>query len=117
MRWPCHIWLFDRKKFTSLETNLGVGAFEYVPFFFSLFLSGKSSDMTEILLTGTLRLKSIKSTKFVRSMPLRPKTAHIGGQMFYKGLYKETWIIVMSDEATRFIAWIFSMQHYLVKLY
>ena len=34
----------------------GVGAFFSIPFFFSLYLSGGSSNMTEILLTETLNL-------------------------------------------------------------
>ena len=58
--WPFHIWLFVWMEFASLEANLGgVGALLSISFFFSLPLSGRSSDMTEILLTGDLSQNSI----------------------------------------------------------
>ena len=61
---PCcsfHTWLVDRVKFASLEANLvGVGAFIVYPILFSLSLSGRSPNMTKILLTETLSLNSIK---------------------------------------------------------
>ena len=61
-RWPCHIWPVGRMKFASLEANLGGGwglRVFYPILLFSLPLSGKIPDMTEILLTGTLSLNSI----------------------------------------------------------
>ena len=54
-RLPCHIWLVvaDRMKFASLEANLGgwVGPFSRI--LFSLPLSGRNPNITEIVLTGT----------------------------------------------------------------
>ena len=51
-RWPCHIWLVGRMKFTLIEINSGGG--RSGPF--SLYHSGSSPDMTDILLTGLLSL-------------------------------------------------------------
>ena len=53
---PCHIWLVGRMKFASFKANLGWGwgLLVYPILLFSLPLSGRSPDMTEILLTGTL---------------------------------------------------------------
>ena len=58
---PCHIWLVDRMKFASLETNLGEGwgLLVYPNLPFCLPLSGRSPDITEMLLTGSLSLNSI----------------------------------------------------------
>ena len=58
---PCcsfHTWLVDRVKFASLDTNLGGGwgLFSLSYSFVSTSVSGRSPDMTEILLTGTLSL-------------------------------------------------------------
>ena len=51
-------------KFASLEANLGVGPglLVYPNFLFSLPLSGRSPDVTEIMLTGTFSLNSIKQS-------------------------------------------------------
>ena len=61
-RWACHIWPVGRMKFASLEANLSGsgGLLVYPILLFSLPLSGRSSetDITEILLTGTLNLDS-----------------------------------------------------------
>ena len=46
--------LIGRMQFTSFEANLGLGLLVYHILLFSLPLSGRSPDMTEILLTGTL---------------------------------------------------------------
>ena len=47
--------------FASLEANLDGGILVFYPILpFSLALSGRSTDMTEILLTGTLCLNSIE---------------------------------------------------------
>ena len=56
-RWPCHILLIDRLKFASLKANLvgSWGLLVYSILLFYLPLSGRSLDMTEILLTGTLK--------------------------------------------------------------
>ena len=56
-RWSCHIWLVYRMKFATLGSG---GLLVYPILFFSLPLSGRSpmSDVTEILLTGTLNLNS-----------------------------------------------------------
>ena len=44
-RWHCNIWFIDRMKYASLKANLGgVGAFESIPFFFFLHLSGGGSQ-------------------------------------------------------------------------
>ena len=51
---PCHILFAGRIKFASLEANL-VGSFSRSHSFF-LSPSGRSRDITEILLTGTLSL-------------------------------------------------------------
>ena len=50
--------LLAGKNFASLEVNLGGGWGQTfsLPFLFSQPLSGRSPDMTEILLTGTLPL-------------------------------------------------------------
>ena len=58
-RWPCHIRLVDGVKFASHEANVGRGPFILSHFLFSLPLSGRSPDMTELLLTGTLSINSI----------------------------------------------------------
>ena len=60
-RWPCNMWLIDRMKFASLEENLGgeLGRLVYPIPLFSLPISGRSPDMIEILLTGTLNLNVI----------------------------------------------------------
>ena len=71
-RWPCHIWLFDRMKFVSLEACFGMwwwwgvgrGIFVYLILLFSLYLSGRRSNMTKILLTGTLNLNVINQSIF-----------------------------------------------------
>ena len=62
----CHIWLVDRMKFASLEANLGgdQGLLIYPILLFSLPLSRWSNNMTETLLTGTLRLDLILSLFF-----------------------------------------------------
>ena len=60
-------------KLASLEANLGGGRgllvypiLLFPLFFLSDSLSGRHCDMTEILLTGTLSLNSIKYIKFHR---------------------------------------------------
>ena len=55
-RWSCHIWLVDRMKLASLESNLGGsrGLLIYPILLFSLPVSGRCPDTAEILLTGTL---------------------------------------------------------------
>ena len=57
-RWPCQILFVDRMKNASFETNLGGDSvlLVYPIPLSSLPLSGRSPDMTEILLTGTLSL-------------------------------------------------------------
>ena len=64
-RWPFHSWLIDRMKCASLEAIFYVGwaLLVYPILVFSLPLSGRSLDMTEILLTGTLSLSSINYPK------------------------------------------------------
>ena len=56
------VMLGSRINFASLEANLGwgKGLLVYPILLFSLPLSGRSSGMTEILLTGTLSLNPIK---------------------------------------------------------
>ena len=49
----CHIWHVDKMKFASLEVVGGGGRFSLSHSFFPLPLSGRSPDMTEILLPGT----------------------------------------------------------------
>ena len=54
--------LVGSMKFASFETNLGGGwgLLVYPILLFSLPLSGRSPDMTEILLTGTQRIKTYR---------------------------------------------------------
>ena len=52
-RWSCHTWPVGRMQFASLEANLDLGLLVYHIHLFSLPLSGRSPDVTEILLTGT----------------------------------------------------------------
>ena len=65
-RWPCYIRLAGRVKFASLEADLcvcvggGVGAFSL----FHSFHSGRSPNMTEILLSGTVNLISIFAVSY-----------------------------------------------------
>ena len=62
-RWPCHIWPVGRMKFASLEANLdGIWGLLDPILLFPLPLSGRSLDMTEILLTWALSLNLINST-------------------------------------------------------
>ena len=59
-RWPCHIWPVYRMKFATHEANFGwEWGLLLNPLLLSLPPSGRSpeSDITEILLTGTLNLK------------------------------------------------------------
>ena len=60
----CHFGLVGRMILASLEANLGGGwgLFVYPILLFSLLLSGRSPNMTEILLTGTLSLNSISQS-------------------------------------------------------
>ena len=74
-RWPCHIWLIGGMKCASLQANFdgGWGIVFYLILLLSLTfslslslslsLSGRSLNMTEILLTGTLSLNSINHQK------------------------------------------------------
>ena len=59
-RWTCHtcIWLVGKMRLVSLEANVwvGWGLLVYSILLFSLLLSGRSPNMTLILLTGTLSL-------------------------------------------------------------
>ena len=57
-RWPCHIWHVDRMKG---KFAWGWGVLVYPILLCYLPLSGRSPAMTEILLTGTLSLNSMKS--------------------------------------------------------
>ena len=68
----CHIWLAGRMTFASLEANFvgGLGLLFKPILDFSLPLSGRSPYMTEILLTGTLSLSSIKSSTILMSVLL-----------------------------------------------
>ena len=60
-RKSCHIWLGGRINVASPEANLGggQGIIAYPVFLFSHPLSGRSPDISEILLTRTLCLNSI----------------------------------------------------------
>ena len=67
VRWPCHIWLVGRIKLASLKAifGWGWGLLVYPILLFSLPLSGRCPDMTEILLTWTLSLnQSINAEYF-----------------------------------------------------
>ena len=67
-RWPCHIWLVGRMKFALIEINSGGG--RSGPF--SLYHSGSSPDMTEILLTEPLSLdQSIIFLSIILNMSFR----------------------------------------------
>ena len=60
-RCPCHILPFGWMKFVSLEANFGLGCDPLVyPILHPLLLSERPPDMTEILLTETKSLNSIK---------------------------------------------------------
>ena len=62
-RSPCHIWLVGRMKFASLEAHLDGGQGLLVdPILFSPSLSGRSPDMTEILLTRILSFNSVNQS-------------------------------------------------------
>ena len=69
-----HIWLVGRMKFASIVANLGGswGILVYPTLLFSLPLSGRSLNMTEILLIGTLSLNSINVC--LKYGPRREKT-------------------------------------------
>ena len=70
-RWPRHIWpvSVSRMEFASLEANFGGGwgLFVYHILLFSRPLTGRSRDISEILLTGTLDLNSFNPNMFLWS--------------------------------------------------
>ena len=70
-RWPCHVWLDGRMRFSSLEANLSLGQGLLVnPILrFCIPSSGRSPGITEILLTWMLNLnKSINPNNYITTI-------------------------------------------------